>query len=431
MKTLKLPYKTTQDFSSHQRQFNNVMRFSYNRFKENKSEKEIRLLTKSLENINLLNSWFVNCAILEGKAIHAKNKDKKVIFGGKANFNKIANKKITKEEFKAKRLMPVVSQGSITRKGNRMFKLDVIENNQIIFKFDRKNHFEFKLPKLRKNYKEELSKLQTLNEVKQGERGYTFMVSFDTKFVYITFEEFKETNNKLKKERCLGIDLNPRNIGISILENNQVIHTQEFSLKSIFDKIENSSLSSNSKKMKYFQNKLKFETLEISKAISLLALKFGCGSVYLEDLNFKGSKAKWKSFNRLTKNLWKRELFTQNLKKRLNVLNIQTFDVNPAYSSFIGNMQYDYVDSVNASIEIARRGFEYRIKGNKDSFYPNLSVKHQWKEMCTKYTDWKKFFIKIKNLKLKYRVSLEEVKYKFKVFQQNLHIVLEGLVQFL
>jgi len=39
--------------------------------------------------------------------------------------------------------------------------------------------------------------------------------------------------------------------------------------------------------------------------------------------------------------------------------------------------------------------------------------------MATKFTDWKKFFIEIKNLKLKYRVSLNEVKYKFNVFQQN------------
>ena len=62
---------------------------------------------------------------------------------------------------------------------------------------------------------------------------------------------------------------------------------------------------------------------------------------------------------------------------------------------------------------------ESEVKKNKKEFYPNLLVKHQWKEMATKYTDWKKFFIDIKNLKLKYRVSLDEVKYKFKVFQQN------------
>ena len=39
--------------------------------------------------------------------------------------------------------------------------------------------------------------------------------------------------------------------------------------------------------------------------------------------------------------------------------------------------------------------------------------------MATKYTDWKKFFIDVKNLKLKYRVSLNECLHKFNVFKQN------------
>jgi hypothetical protein len=80
---------------------------------------------------------------------------------------------------------------------------------------------------------------------------------------------------------------------------------------------------------------------------------------------------------------------------------------------------YNYTDAINASIEIARRGYEYRIKKNKTGFYPNLLVKHQWKEMAANFTDWKKFFFEIKNLKLKYRVSLDEIKYSFIVFQQN------------
>ena len=82
-------------------------------------------------------------------------------------------------------------------------------------------------------------------------------------------------------------------------------------------------------------------------------------------------------------------------------------------------MQHDYTDAVNASIEIARRGFEYRIKKNTKGFYPKLLAKHQWKEMAARYATWKEFFNETKNLKLKYRVSLEECQKDFKVFQQN------------
>ena len=418
MKTIKLSYKTAEDLTSIFKQYSNVVRYSYNRFLEGKTEKDIRLLTESLNSIDLLNSWLIQCGIKDGKAIQTRFKNEKVIFGGKYNLINRLKNKISKEEYQLKRLCPINIQGEELKQGNRLFKLDIIENNQIIFKLNRNKHIELKLPNLRNNIKKELFKLQQLNEVKQNQKGYTYSVRFDLQNVYISFEEFKQEPIKTSENRYLGIDLNPDTIGISVLENDKVIHTQEFSLKPIFNKILNERLSSNSERMKYFQNKLKFETFEISKSISLLAKKFNCKSVFIEDLHFK-EKSTIKISNRKNKNLWKRELFINNLTKRLNILGIKLYTVNPAYSSFIGNLMYDYTDAVNASIEIARRGFEYRIKKNKAGFYPKLLVKHQWKEMATEYTDWKKFYLEIKNLKLKYRVSLDEVKHSFNVFQQN------------
>jgi hypothetical protein len=71
--------------------------------------------------------------------------------------------------------------------------------------------------------------------------------------------------------------------------------------------------------MKYFQNRLKFETFEISKSISLVTKQFNRKSVFIEDLHFKGSSI-IKISNRKNKNLWKRELFVYNLTKRLNIM---------------------------------------------------------------------------------------------------------------
>jgi len=418
VKTIKLPYKTTEDLISVLKQYSNVVRYSYNRFLENKSEKDIRELSKSMNSIDLLNSWLIQCGIKDGKAIQTRFKNEKVIFGGKYNLiNKLKNK-ITKDDYSLKRLSPINIQGEELKQGNRSFKLDIIENNQIIFKLSKNKHIELKLPNLRNNIKKELFKLQQLNEVKQNQKGYTYSIRFDLNNIYISFEELKEEPIKLNENRYLGIDLNPDSIGVSVLENEKVIYTQEFSLKPMFNKILNEKLSSNSNRMKYFQNKLKFETYEISKSISLIAKQFNCKSVFIEDLHFKGS-SDIKISNRKNKNLWKRELFINNLAKRLNILNIKLYSVNPVYSSFIGNLMYGYTDAINASIEIARRGFEYRIKKNKTGFYPTFDVKQQWKQMATSFSDWKKFFIEVKNLKLKYRVSLNEVNYKFNVFQQN------------
>ena len=305
MKTIKLPYKTTDDLTSILKQYSNVVRYSYNRFLEGKSEKDIRELSKSLNSIDLLNSWLIQCGIKDGKAIQARFKNEKVIFGGKYNlFNRLKNK-ITKEEYQLKRLLPINIQGEKLKQGNRSFKLDIIENNQIILKLSKDKHIELKLPNLRNNIKKELFKLQQLNEVKQNQKGYTYSVRFDLCNIYISFEEFKQESIKLNENRYLGIDLNPDTIGISVLDDGKVIHTQEFSLKPIFNKILNEKLSSNSDRMKYFQNKLKFETFEISKSISLIAKQFNCKSVFIEDLQFKGSST-IKISNRKNKNLWKR-----------------------------------------------------------------------------------------------------------------------------
>jgi hypothetical protein len=88
--------------------------------------------------------------------------------------------------------------------------------------------------------------------------------------------------------------------------------------------------------------------------------------VFLEDLNFKtGNKKKGKGFNRLTINQWNRntpfEILSKYFKNKI-------FKVNAAVSSTIGNCLYNYSDPINASLEIARRGFDVIIlkKKNKE-----------------------------------------------------------------
>ena len=80
--------------------------------------------------------------------------------------------------------------------------------------------------------------------------------------------------------------------------------------------------------------------------------------------------------------------------------------INPAYSSLIGNLKYDYVDEVNASIEISRRGIFQFVKGK---FYPKLSVKDQWKEYLSGCQEWKELARLIYELRLRLRYRILEV----------------------
>lgn len=303
--------------------------------------------------------------------------------------------------------------------GNRMFDLD-IPNQKIIFKLNRKNHIEINLPKIRKNWKNKLLQLQTRAEFKEQ----PFQIKIDSDFIYISFED-KNEKIYLKNNRYLGIDLNPSNIGISIIENNNILYTKEYSFDSIVKEILNSKISSDSKKSKHLQSKLNHELIQISKDIESLLKYWKFNFVFIEDLKFKQKDAGLgKTFNRITKNLWKRNKFIDNLKKRITFFGCKTFNVNPAYSSFIGNIQHAYSDPINASIEIARRGYEVIIEKNK-KFYPDLNnVKDQWKEYLTEdIKSWKEFFLKIKNSGLKYRVSLDGSSRVFSLFHKKSKII--------
>ena len=410
MITLKIPYKSNDEFklflNNLRREYSSLVRYSYNRLIDGISEKDIRVLHKSLNNVNGLDAWTRQCSINESKQILNKHKDNKVIFGGKSNMIKYLKGLITKEQYKENKLLPLNIFGEKVNGGNRKFKLDLF-NDKIIYKHSRKDHFELEIPKLRGSYKQ-------LYNLMENTRTYS--VKLTDKHLLISFEEIKEVVN-LNEGRYLGIDLNPEYIGISIKEKDQLLYTKLYSVKKLTDKIIKLNVSSNDFKFKTLNNKLNHEILEISKDISKLSKEFMCKFIFIEDLSFKGNTNKYS--NRKNKNLWKREIFINNLEKRCSINGQKLYKVNPAYSSFIGNLQWNFDDPINASLEIGRRGFECIIKKNKQ-FYPELKLKEmlvsQWKDKINidNFKTWKELFGFIKNLGLRYRVSTGVVFSEFK-----------------
>jgi len=406
--TLKIPYKSSDEFklflNNLRREYSLLVRYSYNRLKEGISEKDIRVLHKSLNNIDNLDAWTRQCSINEAKQILKRNGENKVIFGGKSNMVRYLKGLITKDVYKENKLLPLNIFGEMANCGNRKFKLDLF-NDKIIYKHSRKEHFELLIPKLRGSYKE-------LYNLMENPRTYS--VKLTDKHLLISFEEVKEVVN-LNEKRYLGIDLNPEYIGISIKENDKIIHTKLYSVRKLTDKIIDLKVSSSNPKFKTLNNKLNHEILEISKNISNLSKEFQCKFIFIEDLIFKGNTRS----NRKNKNLWKREILINNLEKRTSINGQKLYKVNPAYSSFIGNLQWNFDDPVNASLEIGRRGFECIIKKTKQ-FYPELKLKEelksQWKDKFNldDFKTWKELFGSIKNLELRYRVSTGVVFSEFK-----------------
>jgi len=434
-KTIKLPIQVKSEdalfIKDIQRQYSLVVRYAYNRFIDGSTEKEIRLLSKSLNNIDDLNSWLIQCAIIDAKATFTKHnlnkKDKtinpkQIFFGGKHLLKRLHKGLITKQEFKDKRLRPIEITGELQFQGNRMFNLKIQDENKVIFKLNKNQHIEIKLPKLRNNWLNELWKMEFLANEKQ----LTYSVKLTSEFIYISFETKNlEDNIKHLDNRCLGIDMNPSYIGVSVLEfdkdnNYKILETKMFDIQRLTVR---SNKASSDKKSVYLHNKLQYETIEITKSILNICKAWNLKFVYFEDLNFKEQVNNGKGFNRLTKNKWLKTLFQEQLKKRLDMFGFKYFNVNPAYTSIIGNLQYDYPDPINASIEIARRGQDVIINKTK-KFYPNLWIKElyneQWKQTYKEFPQsWKEIFGWIKNSKLKYRVSLNDCQRTFEVFSLN------------
>jgi IS605 OrfB family transposase len=422
MIAIKLPIKNQINIDDYLREFNSCIRFSYNRFVEGLLEKDIRQLIKLKNLYSTLDSWFIQCAIRESQSWFKKVPNGKLIFGGKRNFELRSQNKISKEQLKELRLHPICIQGEAPQKGNRKFDLD-IENNKIIFKPKRGDKIEIQLPNLRNNHKRNLLLLEEYS----NKNEIPFTIRLSNKEICIIFDEkiLKENIKPLNSNRVLGIDLNPNYIGWSVLEFNKddnfkVIKTGVIENIELNKKLK---VSSNDLLQINQNNKKTFEIFEVSKFLISQALHFNCYKIVVEELQIltKNHK-KGKSFNRLVNNCWNRNKLINNLNKRCNIFGIEFVEVNPVYSSFIGNVLYgkQYPDMVASSIEISRRGFH---KWQKNWFYPKLievnDLSNLWKEEKDLiYKNWTELFNVItKTLKLNYRSSLND--FKFRVFRLN------------
>ena len=110
-------------------------RQAYNRVREGKKDKEILDLLRIMPQ-GKLDSWLTLSALKRSKALHRASPHKAVIFGGKHNLQLRSQGKITAQEWKAKRLLPLYFEGHAKshgeQGGNHRFVLD-IKNSTIWF----------------------------------------------------------------------------------------------------------------------------------------------------------------------------------------------------------------------------------------------------------------------------------------------------------
>ena len=425
--TWKIKYVCDDDFSEFISQYNCLLRFTYNRIKDNTKVKtpDLNNIQKTANNCELMNSWFRTCAEYEARAMLSANPDGNSIFGGKQLFIDRCRQKITREEFLKKRQMPLYSIGEANQSGNRLFTL--VDCNSIIFRPNRNSNFILRLASISNKRCKVLSKIADLQNQKQIALTY----KLDTEFIYITFDYnlIKKFTYNVKENRIFAIDLNPNSIGWSVVDwrgefNYNVIQAGTISLKPLNDYRSLLGSASDDARSKYVTNKRNFEIVEISKQLFNFCRHYKCEVFSVEDLNMisKDNK-KGKGYNRLVNNMWNRNLLVNQIKKRIKASSTKMIEVQPQYNSYIGNLIFRNLtlpDECLASIEIGRRGWEFstqyifnRRPNKKVVIYPDLKlVKNQLSISLEEIgidvpslDDWMSILQKVKESKTKYRFS--------------------------
>ena len=449
MITLKLKYSLDdiQDrnlIHSYMNQYNHVFRVAFNKFQSG-NRTSVKLISNELNNINLLDSWFIASALNEAKALFNLNPISKVIFGGKKNFFQRMKGNISRDEFLLKRLNPLCSvgekkSGTKSVHGNRKFKLSS-DLSFITLKLKEKK-IRLNLSKnLHQNIKKQLVEIykhQVLDDI-----PITYKIDLD--YVYIVFDETILTPNKFNKQfkpienRIMSIDMNPNYIGWSIVDwksssEFSVVKSGVYSIKTINNKdfnLKGKSISSNDPSRIHLSNKRQHEILEISKNLINKALYYRCQIFSMEDLSIKSSdKENGKHFNKLVNNNWNRNLLVNNISKRCNIFRIKLLKVKPDYSSFIGNFLFrslNLPDMILSSIEIGRRGYEFncqyitKTKNIKKNIiqpfisdFNDLIIKSLEEfNINEKFESLVDIYYFFKKSKLMYRLSLDKFDLKF------------------
>ena len=441
MLTVKLKYSCEDSCDQglileYMNQYTHVFRVAYNKLYNKEKVKQVDLL--KLNNIDLLDSWWIASAMIDAKMLYNRFKNKKVIFGGKQNFLKRCKHQIDKDAFNLNRLSGLSSigekkSGTKSVHGNRKFKLTP-DLKQVILKLKTKkvklnligNYSKNLLYKLSQVYKHQIS----------DDTPLTYKI--DTQYIYITFDESIVLSSNLNltsvTNRVLSLDLNPNYIGWSITDwksssEFNVVKSGVYSFKNLTDKINNlkgEGFSSESEIRKYLNNKLEYETYQVVKNLIKKAIYYKVQLIGIEDLCIKSRNLyKGNYLNSLINNKWLRNKFSICLEKYCNIYGFKFQKVKPEYSSFIGNFLFrslNLPDMVLSSIEIGRRTYEfynqYITKLNKiqkNIIQPNLKdfnslyIKslEEFNIQNVEFKDLKDLYYIFKNSKLTYRVPIQ------------------------
>jgi IS605 OrfB family transposase len=228
-----------------------------------------------------------------------------------------------------------------------------ISTKQVCISFDDEKLSEFYLEETTK--RKELAKIKKMDIPDEEKRKLRYTVKTE----YEEEAKAKKLTEKIKN-RYMSVDLNPEYIGFCIADKGlngikKIIHEGVVDLTELNKKL---GLASDNIRTIKQNSKRRNEICNVWKKIFDTATRFRVAHFVKENLSNLGANEKFdsKSSNQKVRNFWHRTLTEHQITKRCTKYGIELIEVDPAYSSFIGNMLYNNFDATNAAIEICRRG---------------------------------------------------------------------------
>ena len=355
-------------------------------------ETDLRDLVKARHAGAEADAWLLHCATREGLAKRKIRPDGRMVFGGRKNLERRRDGLIGPAEWKALRLLPLVSLGDRTFSGNRHFRLSLDGLTCVVrvygravtlrltqmhgkwgvlmrqlaalasageinltFRLGRKLEVTFDPMDLRK-----LPPGRTLHEAKTADGGpkrgrkpkddgANLGGTWPAELPRPVHPEWKDSV-PARAGRALGVDLNPNWIGLSVVEN--LVDASRLSETRIVDHaLVRLDLPRDA------SDEAMRETLAAVCARAIgLARRHGADLIVLEKgLGKLRSSGRNRSLNRLI-NGWARSVFAAMLTRKARLAGLTAIEVWGGYSTTLGNLAFEAPDARASACEIARRG---------------------------------------------------------------------------
>ena len=344
-----------------------LIRSAYQRLVDGTAQRDLYCVLRSHAVGQGLHTWLILSGMKRASALHARFSQGGIVFGGRRALVDRAQGRISHEDWRSARLMPLYVEGHArsygSQGGNHLVTLDLAEDRLIFHGPNGVDHpLQLLLSRRSREYRRRLNELQARCETL---RDTAFTVSINEHAIALTWREPAAAIAPGIPGRVLALDLNPGKLGWAVVEGDLskdgscrcpawgIFEFHEFSRRL--------GLASDDPKSIRFSCKRRHELAILAKKLALLAKHYRVSAVITERLSIDPKDhGKGRRFNRLTNQVWFRRGLLEPMARRLAAAGVVHTEVNPAYSTKVGNALWADLlripDPACAAVEIGRRG---------------------------------------------------------------------------